>query len=358
MRRGPAAAVRPCWPSTGCAAPYDDDGELAPADSLGRRAGAGPGRDPGRRRHRPRRPTTWWPWPSCCATRTCGSRRSRSRRPGWSAATRAWTWSPTCWTALEEPPLPVACGREDARPGGRGRRSGGPAAERRAGLPPPGHHRPAGRASRRRADRHGSPTADGLDGRGARPADQPGRPRRAVPGRYARLAGVHAMAGAVDVPAVDGVAEWNAAADPRPSRRCSPRRRRSRSCRRTRSRTGRRRRSTSRRRSHRPAAGMPKWWDLTTAAAFVDPAPRGDPRHLDRRRHRAAHAHRPGPHRRRHIPRRGRPEGVVCGRILGIVPHGTVRGNAPRQPLREGLSETAHRSTARRRRRRGAAGGR
>jgi hypothetical protein len=33
------------------------------------------------------------------------------------------------------------------------------------------------------------------------------------PEDYARLAAVHAMAGSVDGPAVDGVAEWNAAAD-------------------------------------------------------------------------------------------------------------------------------------------------
>lgn len=34
------------------------------------------------------------------------------------------------------------------------------------------------------------------------------------PADYARLAGVHAMTGSVDGPVVDGVAEWNAAADP------------------------------------------------------------------------------------------------------------------------------------------------
>ena len=34
------------------------------------------------------------------------------------------------------------------------------------------------------------------------------------PAAYSRIAGITSMAGAVDVPAVDGVAEWNAAADP------------------------------------------------------------------------------------------------------------------------------------------------
>lgn len=34
------------------------------------------------------------------------------------------------------------------------------------------------------------------------------------PADYRLLAGIHAMAGAVDVPSIDGVAEWNAAADP------------------------------------------------------------------------------------------------------------------------------------------------
>ncbi|MBA2955935.1 nucleoside hydrolase [Nocardioides sp. CGMCC 1.13656] len=34
------------------------------------------------------------------------------------------------------------------------------------------------------------------------------------PDDYARLGGIHVMGGAVDVPAIDGVAEWNAAADP------------------------------------------------------------------------------------------------------------------------------------------------
>jgi hypothetical protein len=36
----------------------------------------------------------------------------------------------------------------------------------------------------------------------------------AHPRSYARLAGVHAMGGSVTSPSVDGVAEWNAAADP------------------------------------------------------------------------------------------------------------------------------------------------
>jgi hypothetical protein len=35
------------------------------------------------------------------------------------------------------------------------------------------------------------------------------------PDAYARLRGIHAMAGSVAGPVVDGVAEWNAAADPR-----------------------------------------------------------------------------------------------------------------------------------------------
>jgi inosine-uridine nucleoside N-ribohydrolase len=37
---------------------------------------------------------------------------------------------------------------------------------------------------------------------------------RSAPRAYARLAGIHVMAGSVDGPLVDGVAEWNAAADP------------------------------------------------------------------------------------------------------------------------------------------------
>jgi inosine-uridine nucleoside N-ribohydrolase len=115
--------------------------------------------------------------------------------------------------ALQETPLPVACGRPEPGPGGRVF----PAAWREVaeagtgirpadGLQDP---RPAAELTAEAARQ-----TDGLVVVALGPLTNLADVAQARPGDYARLAGVHAMAGSVDGPAIDGVAEWNAAADP------------------------------------------------------------------------------------------------------------------------------------------------
>ena len=114
---------------------------------------------------------------------------------------------------LREPPLPVACGR--AAPGAGGRRF--PAqwretAESGTGLRPlpgPRDDRPAEALIAELAR-----SVDGLTVVALGPLTNVADAAAAFPGDYARLASVHAMAGSVEGPLVDGVAEWNAAADP------------------------------------------------------------------------------------------------------------------------------------------------
>lgn len=118
-------------------------------------------------------------------------------------------------TALGEPDLPVACGREEAGEGGRAL----PAAWRElaasgTGIPrdvftlqPTVETAPEliGRVVAR-----GEPLTVVALGPLTNLADLAAE----LPDALADLAGVHAMGGSVDGPLVDGVAEWNAAADP------------------------------------------------------------------------------------------------------------------------------------------------
>lgn len=119
--------------------------------------------------------------------------------------------------ALEADPVPVGCGRASAGPGGRpmpeewrDRAAAGP------GLPDvAGPGRLAGDAVGvlARAARTARPSG-GLTVVALGPATNLADLATEQPAAYARLAAVHLMAGALDSPAVDGVAEWNAAADP------------------------------------------------------------------------------------------------------------------------------------------------
>lgn len=117
------------------------------------------------------------------------------------------------FVALRRPPAPVACGRESA--GATGRRfpaSWREVAESGTGIPPV-----SGTRVPRAADDLVAELARGTRGLvllALGPLTNVGDLAYAHPGAYARLAGVHAMGGSVEGPLVDGVAEWNAAADP------------------------------------------------------------------------------------------------------------------------------------------------
>lgn len=117
------------------------------------------------------------------------------------------------FAALAVEPVPVACGRGEPAPGGRAfPAEWRAAAESGSGVAPvPGVRVP-------------QPAADLLaqqarDGRGLLlvaigPMTNVADLATRHPQDYARLTGIHAMAGSVSGPAVEGVAEWNAAADP------------------------------------------------------------------------------------------------------------------------------------------------
>jgi hypothetical protein len=115
--------------------------------------------------------------------------------------------------ALQESPRPVACGRPTPGPGGREF----PApwrevAESGTGIRPvdgPLDERPAAELIAESAQH-----TTGLVVVALGPLTNLADLAQAHPEDYVRLAGVHAMAGSVAGPAVDGVAEWNAAADP------------------------------------------------------------------------------------------------------------------------------------------------
>ena len=118
------------------------------------------------------------------------------------------------FTALEEDPVPVACG--------------GGARARCGGVPPDWRDLAATGSGLPRSDTSLAPTSEPapqLIGRLARDVD--GLVVVALgpmtnladlsvedPQEYARLDGIHAMGGSVEGPLVDGVAEWNVAADP------------------------------------------------------------------------------------------------------------------------------------------------
>ena len=210
MRRWVAAAVA-ALALTGCAAPYDDDGEYGAAGSLAR--AAVPDEDAR---------------PIVVDTDLAGDdlvalayllRRPDVRVVG---VTVAGTGLVGCDPgvdlvadlvhALGEGYVQVACGREDpARPW--------PAAWVKTAEAAPGLPRldttfvpvsdPAPLLLAKLAMSH-----DGLDVVALGPLSNLADLAERWPDAYARLGGIQAMAGAVDVPAIDGVAEWNAAADP------------------------------------------------------------------------------------------------------------------------------------------------
>lgn len=111
-------------------------------------------------------------------------------------------------------PVPVACGREEAGPGGRpfpaqwreyaATGTGLPRAETTFSPTP----EPAPQLIARLVDR-----VEDLQVIALGPLTNLADLAEQSPDAYARLDGVHSMAGALDIPEVDGVAEWNAAAD-------------------------------------------------------------------------------------------------------------------------------------------------
>ena len=117
------------------------------------------------------------------------------------------------FAALAVEPLPVACGRATPGPGGRPF----PAAWRAAaaagsGVPPvPGTtvDRPAADLLAQEAREVGGLVLVAIG-----PMTNVADLATGHPDAYARLGGIHAMAGSVSGPVLDGVAEWNAAADP------------------------------------------------------------------------------------------------------------------------------------------------
>lgn len=173
--------------------------------------------------------------------------------------------------ALGEASVPVACGREDAaRPmpeAWRGLAASGTGLPRRDTTFVPVSE-PAPRLIARLAG-----GIEGLRVVALGPLTNLADLVTEHPQQYAGLAGVVAMLGALDVPAVDGVAEWNAAADPEaaavvlaapvplmivpddaipagtPAALEAPV-------------VG----------AVATVAAIPKWWDLATVAAFVDPS--------------------------------------------------------------------------------------
>jgi inosine-uridine nucleoside N-ribohydrolase len=174
--------------------------------------------------------------------------------------------------ALRVPPVPVACGREDpAREWPEEWRefyATGTGLLRAEGITIHPREESAPELIAALAE-----STAGLEVLALGPLTNLGDLARQRPRAYARLAGITSMAGAVDIPAIDGVAEWNAAADPAPLQVVLdgpvpltvvpddpiP--------------------------SGTPdvlldasvvgpiaaIAGTPKWWDTSTAAALVDP---------------------------------------------------------------------------------------
>lgn len=174
--------------------------------------------------------------------------------------------------ALRVPPVPVACGREDPA-------RGWPEEWREFYATGSGLARAHGITIHPREESAPELIADlaerirGLEVLALGPLTNLADLATQQPRAYARIAGITSMAGALDIPAIDGVAEWNAAADPAAMNVVLggvvpltvvpddpiP--------------------------SGTPAAleevdvvgpiaavaGIPKWWDTSTAAAFLDP---------------------------------------------------------------------------------------
>lgn len=116
---------------------------------------------------------------------------------------------------LPADPVPVACGHDEAGPGARAFpaswRSAAEAGSGAGSLPGrvPVLAQPAPELIARAAS-----ASPGLVVVALGPMTNLARAATDFPEEYARVAAVHAMAGSVSGPLVDGVAEWNAAADP------------------------------------------------------------------------------------------------------------------------------------------------
>lgn len=204
----------------GCAAPYDGDGEAAP---LVRAQMCGPGCAPGA----PSAPVT----PVVVDTDLGGDDLValafllQHPEVRVEAITIAGTGLVGCdpgvdlvadlLTALQEDPVPIACGREEAGPGGRAfPQEWRDAAAAGSGLPRDDGTLPA--ATRAAPELIGRLAADvdDLEVVELGPMTNLADLAASRPGAFARLAGIHAMGGSVAGPVVDGVAEWNVAADP------------------------------------------------------------------------------------------------------------------------------------------------
>lgn len=117
--------------------------------------------------------------------------------------------------ALRVPPVPVACGREDpAREWPEEWRAfyaTGSGLVRAEGITIRPREESAPELIAALAE-----STPGLEVLALGPLTNLGDLAEQRPRAYAKLAGITSMAGAVDIPAIDGVAEWNAAADPGP----------------------------------------------------------------------------------------------------------------------------------------------
>jgi hypothetical protein len=115
--------------------------------------------------------------------------------------------------ALRVPPVPVACGREDpARPWPQEWRTfyaTGSGLVRADGITIHPREESAPELIASLAE-----STPGLEVLALGPLTNLADLVDQHPRAYARLTGITSMAGAVDIPAIDGVAEWNAAADP------------------------------------------------------------------------------------------------------------------------------------------------
>ncbi len=210
MKRWLVAAVA-ALALTGCTAPYDDDGEYGGAGSLA--DAAAPDDDA---------------TPIVVDTDLAGddlvALAYLLRRPDVRvvAVTVAGTGLVGCDPgvdlvadlvhALGEGWVPVACGREE--PAREWPAAWVTRAEQAPGLPrldttfvPVSDPAPLLLAKLARS-------TDGLGVVALGPLSNLGDLAERRPDDYARLTGIYSMAGAVDVPSIDGVAEWNAAADP------------------------------------------------------------------------------------------------------------------------------------------------
>jgi hypothetical protein len=119
------------------------------------------------------------------------------------------------FTALGEPAPPVACASSRSTSGGASfPQEWRELAESGTGLPRPASTILVERATAPRLIARLAGRVEGLTVVALGPLTNLAELARTDPASYARLARVHAMGGSVDGPLVDGVAEWNAAADP------------------------------------------------------------------------------------------------------------------------------------------------